>query len=68
MNSEFLRLFEEARKASEIAGRPVYLVHWRGQILRSIRRPRVPGCEVLLAVVPWTRLEDLPERVLSLAS
>jgi hypothetical protein len=68
MNNEFLRIFEEARKASALSGRPVYLVRWQGQILRSIRRPRVPGCEVLLAVAPWTRLEDLPERVLSLAS
>ncbi len=68
MNNEFLRIFEEARKASALSGRPVYLVHWQGQILRSIRKPRVPGCEVLLAVAPWTRLEDLPERVLSLAS
>lgn len=68
MNAEFLKTFQAALESSRRLRRSVYLIRWNGQIVHSFRRPVQPGCEVLLRVAPWTRLEDIPARVLALAS
>lgn len=68
MNTEFLKTFQAARESSRRLRRMVYLIRWNGQIVHSFRRPTQPGCEVLLRVTPWTRLEDVPDRVLSMNS
>ncbi|HMM37687.1 MAG TPA: hypothetical protein PKB11_02915 [Desulfovibrio sp.] len=68
MNTEFLKTFQAARESSRRLRRMVYLIRWNGQIVHSFRRPTQPGCEVLLRVAPWTRLEDVPDRVLSMNS